>query len=64
MSIASQITNRLHVSASNREVIRNARKAIKPSSYGIEHKPSRKIFYRQCLQVHKENVELSVHFRF
>ena len=53
--MAKQVTNRLHTSASNRDVIQAARKAVAPKFRGAKHKKARHAFFRDCLAVHEAN---------
>lgn len=62
--IAHIVTNRLHVSATSRDVIRASRKALKPSALTRVHREARHKFVRDCLEVHHANRELFVNARF
>ena len=53
-----QIVDRLHVSASPREVIAEVRGALKKSTRKHEYRESRHRFYREALKIHQENVDL------
>lgn len=54
-----QIVDRLHVSTSNREVIKYVRSRLAPRGRkGLEHKADRKAIYRMALEAHRENREL------
>ena len=63
-SIAQQVTNRLHVSATARDVIRAARKALKPSALTRTCRTGRHQFIRDCLEVHRANRGLFTGARF
>ena len=61
---AQQVTNRLHVSATARDVVRAARKALKPSALTRACRTGRHQFIRDCLEVHRANRELFSNARF
>jgi hypothetical protein len=62
--IAKQVTNRLHVSATTRDVIRAGRRALNPSALARVHREARHKFFRDCLDVHRANRELFANARF
>jgi hypothetical protein len=62
--IAQQVTDRLHVSDTTRDVIRAAHRALKPSALARSHRTDRHQFIRDCLEVHRANRELFVNWRF
>ena len=61
---AQQVTNRLHVSATVRDVVRAARKALKPSQLTRACRTGRHQFIRGCLGVHRANRGLFARARF
>ena len=61
---ARQVTNRLHVSATARDVVRAARKALKPSQLTRACRTGRHQFIRDCLEVHRANCGLFSNARF
>lgn len=58
MSIASNIAGRLHVSASNREVIRACWYALAPKAKTRRHRKARHRLYREALKAHTANRKL------
>ena len=65
--MASQVTGRIHVSASPLEVIRNARRAIGATQRrggDAQLRAERHGYYRSALEAHKRNRDLFTAFRF
>lgn len=56
--VVAQVVNRLHVSASDREVIRAVWQAFSEAARGREFRLDRKGFYRAALEQHRRNREL------
>jgi|2_EtaG_2_1085320.scaffolds.fasta_scaffold39211_3 predicted methyltransferase len=61
---AQQVTNRLHVSATARDVVRAAHKALKPGQLTHACRTGRHQFIRDCLEVHRANRGLFTSARF
>jgi hypothetical protein len=59
--IARQVTSRLHVSATARDVVRAAHRALERSSRTRAFRSARHQFIRDCLEVHRANRELFIH---
>jgi hypothetical protein len=59
MSVGHFIADRLHVSATNREVIRTARNVLaRQHRTGPDYRDKRHELYRLALEAHRENREL------
>ena len=52
------IVGRIHVSKTNREVIREVRKSMKPEAFALEHLAWRLDVYRQAIEAHARNRDM------
>jgi hypothetical protein len=60
----SQIVGRLHVSASNIDVVRAVRQAMTKAAQGREHRQARHEFMRAAIEHHQDNRRTFTRWRF
>ena len=60
----SQIVGRLHVSATNRDVVRAVHQAMVKRARGRDHRTARHEFIRRAIEHHQDNRRTFVRWRF